>query len=65
MQRRKYTREEKIEYFKRMVAKYKWRLFNAETRLMYLQSDEYQDWDSDLQKDLDRINAHIKKEPRE
>lgn len=55
----KYTRAEKIAYYARRKAylemaseRNKSLLAFANDRLRYLQSDEYQDWDSDLEETL-------------
>ena len=54
-----YTRQEKIAYYAQQIELLKAqltitknRLEKIQKRLEYIQSDEYQDWNSDLQKDL-------------
>lgn len=45
MSKPKYTREEKIAYYKALKIK-------AEQRLQYLESPDYQEWDGGLAKEL-------------
>ena len=61
---KKYTRQEKIAYYaqkiellKAQLTITKNRLEKTQQRLEYIQSDEYQDWNSDLQKDLNNKKA--------
>lgn len=59
-----YTRQEKIAYYaqkiellKAQLTITKNRLEKTQKRLEHIQSDEYQDWNSDLQKDLNNKKA--------
>lgn len=45
MKKKRYTREEKIAYYTALKKK-------AEQRLQYLTSDEYQEWDGGVAKEL-------------
>jgi DNA-binding transcriptional regulator YbjK len=56
-----YTRDQKIAYYTDKIAYYRYLLRRAEARLTYIQSDQYQDWSSDLQKELNRKRASKKK----
>lgn len=54
-----YTREQKIVYWARTIAhleiaieRLRNKLSYAKARLEYIQSDKYQDWNSDLQAEL-------------
>lgn len=48
-----YTRAEKIEYYATKMAQYKMWYENAKKRLEYLTSDNYQEWDGQLSKELE------------
>lgn len=55
----KYTREEKIAYFAKIVARLELAKEDIQNKLAYykkklahVQSDEYQEWDSGLEEDL-------------
>lgn len=53
MNKKTYTREEKIEYWTYEMIKAKRRMQYAEARLEFIKSDKYQDWNSELQKQLE------------
>lgn len=52
---KKYSRQEKIEHYNFKLFQAKNRVQFYEAKLKYLLSDEYQDWDSELEKQLDTI----------
>lgn len=52
MEKKKYTRADKIQYYQWLIFDTKRKLEKAEERLKHIMSDDYQDWNSDLQKSL-------------
>jgi len=58
---KKYTREEKKKYYQSKILNLEFALKKAQERLEYIMSEEYQDWDSDLQKELDQKNKNLRK----
>jgi hypothetical protein len=63
MAKKQYTRDERIDYYIDLIEEQeakltllKIKIKGYKKRLEYLQSDEYQDWDSDLEKDLENKN---------
>lgn len=59
--KKEYSLEEKIKYYERLVERQEavitlaqHKLIRYKERLEYLMSEQYQDWDSDLQKELDK-----------
>lgn len=54
MKKRKYTVDEKIKFYKNKIVKLHNKLAYALDRLEALENTPKQDWDSDLQKDLER-----------
>jgi predicted RNase H-like nuclease (RuvC/YqgF family) len=59
MKNKNYSREEKIEYYNQQIedlenyiAGKKYRLSKLKQRLEHIKSDNYQDWNSDLEKQL-------------
>lgn len=59
MAKTKYTRDQKINYYIELIETQKAKLVllknnikRNEERLAFIQSEDYQDWDSDLNKDL-------------
>lgn len=62
--KKNYTRQEKINYYKGIVQRLKaeiiikrHRINRIEQRLKFIASDEYQDWNSDLQNELNNKKA--------
>ena len=49
-----YSREEKIKYYQRRVLNLEFALQRAQDRLHYLNSEEYQDYNSALDKQLSK-----------
>lgn len=64
MDKKIYTREEKIKYYTYMRMQLEYRLERVVRRLEYLNSEEYQDWRSDLQEDLQYKKSKKKKKAR-
>lgn len=56
---KKYSREDKIIYYRNIENYLKSELKRIDNKIWYLQSDNYQDWDSSLQKDLDRRTKDV------
>ena len=56
-----YSREEKINYYTRILESHVRKAKRCVERLAYLQSEHYQDWDGDLMKDLERAKATLNK----
>jgi hypothetical protein len=63
MAKKQYTRDERIDYYIDLIEEQeakltllKIKIKGYKKRLEYLQSDEYQDWSSDLEKDLENKN---------
>lgn len=52
---KKYSREEKIKYYTYLMLKHDMAFHRAKERLRQLKSKDWQDWESDLQKDLDSL----------
>lgn len=53
MTKKVFTREEKIKYYQRKTLNLEYALEKARERLHFIMSDEYQEWNSELQKQLD------------
>lgn len=54
---KRYTRAEKLKYYATRVAYFEHMLKRAQERLDYISSDEYQEWDSELAKELEQKKA--------
>lgn len=52
---KEYSREEKLDYYARRVLRLEKELERAKQRLAWVKSDEYQDWNSTLQGQLDEL----------
>lgn len=52
-----YSRSEKLKYFAAKVAYYEYLMKRAQERLDFIASDKYQEWESDLAKELDEKKA--------
>lgn len=59
--KKEYSLEEKIKYYERLIERQEavitlaqHKLLKFKERLEYLVSESYQNWDSDLQKELDK-----------
>lgn len=52
MEKKKYTRDQKREWYKEQIMYLEYRLKSMKRRLAYIESDQYQDWDSDLAREL-------------
>lgn len=50
----RYTRQERINYYRFKKDQLLRELAYIDKRLEYLESDKFQDWDSELSKDLDK-----------
>lgn len=61
--KRTYTREEKVEYYKKQVLFYQRKQEFALRRIAELTSPDYQNWESSLQKELEQIKEQILKAP--
>lgn len=55
--KKSFTREEKIRYYNWLIFDLEKKLEKARDRLHYIMSDDYQDWDSDLAKEIRKKKA--------
>lgn len=56
-EKKKYTRSDKLKYYAARCAYHEYMLARAKERLEYIASEKYQEWDSDLAKELDMKKA--------
>lgn len=60
MNKKNYTREEKIKYYQYLILHHERKMLAAQARLDFIKSEKYQDWNSSLESELKRKKVNSK-----